>query len=363
MYQKLSQLITAVETVMCLVGIVTNFLALIIYTRPNFRKKSINVLLSALSAADLGVCLLAIPVFASKQFEAWISVYLVAVIMVYLYPISIMFQSMSVWLLVSITIDRYLAVCHPFMVNTYCSRNRAIVIVIFVVIFSIAYNFVRFWEYYIDFSKATEGLEGMVQPLLRADEIFMLWYQNVLTLLSQFLLPLVVLCGLNLQVARTILRASEQRRELVASVKREHSTAKMMIMVVIVFVFCYTFSFVLNISEIQNADLFQSEMGYLLNDINNVLVVVNSSSTFIFYYNFSTRFRNQARSLYGIRWFMSRTKFTVCNNNNPVSRSETTKFKESYVSAKQSSKKYLICRLDRRHSQQNTAKATLSCDI
>ncbi len=47
------------------------------------------------------------------------------------------------------------------------------------------------------------------------------------------MMPLVALCVLNLQVARTIMHAGEQRRQLVASERREHNTAKMMLYVVI----------------------------------------------------------------------------------------------------------------------------------
>uniref|UniRef100_A0A8R1I4R7 G_PROTEIN_RECEP_F1_2 domain-containing protein n=1 Tax=Caenorhabditis japonica TaxID=281687 RepID=A0A8R1I4R7_CAEJA len=330
MLVHLSRIFVTLMIIMCFVGIVTNFLSLVIYTRKSFRKKSINVLLSALSATDLCVCILAIPVFASTQLAEWIPVpiSLTAMIMVYLYPVTIMFQSMSVWLLVSITIDRYLAVCHPFMVNTYCSRNRALLTVGVVVSFSIVYNVVRFWEYRIDFNADPRDLTTMVQPVLRGNPHFMLWYQNVATMSSQFVLPLVVLCVLNLQVARTIIRASEQRRELVASVKREHSTAKMMIMVVIVFLVCYVFSFVLNIAEIIDSTIFNSPFGYFLNDINNVLVVVNSSSAFIFYYTYSTRYRNQARALPGIRWFTSFSKFNMYDTEIGPSRSMTTRYKD-----------------------------------
>ncbi|PAV59470.1 hypothetical protein WR25_09594 [Diploscapter pachys] len=132
----------------------------------------------------------------------------------------------------------------------------------------------------------------------------MLWYQNVATLITQFIIPLIVLCVLNLQVARTIINATEQRKELVAKERREHSTAKMMIFVVIVFLVCYIFSFVLNVTEIFFPELFQeNRIGYVFNDINNILVVVNSSTAFIFYMIYSTRFRDQLRTLYGIRFF------------------------------------------------------------
>ncbi|CAI2353476.1 unnamed protein product [Caenorhabditis sp. 36 PRJEB53466] len=329
MLALLSRVLVALMTIMCFVGIVTNFLSLVIYTRRTFRKKSINVLLSALSATDLTVCLLAIPVFASTQLQEWIPVSVTAMTMVYLYPVTIMFQSMSVWLLVSITIDRYLAVCHPFMVTTYCSKNRALVTVAVVVFFSIAYNAVRFWEWTIDFEATNKSVEERVQPLLRSNPHFMLWYQNVATLFSQFLLPLIVLCVLNLQVARTIIEASEQRRELVASVKREHSTAKMMIMVVIVFLVCYTFSFVLNIAEIYNDTLFSTAFGFLLNDINNVLVVVNSSSAFVFYYTYSTSADASWNTMVA-----SFSKFNVYDTEVTPSRTMTTRYKESIISIK-----------------------------
>ncbi|KHJ90490.1 hypothetical protein OESDEN_09667 [Oesophagostomum dentatum] len=103
--------------------------------------------------------------------------------------------------------------------------------------------------------------------------------------------------------------AAEQRRELVASERREHNTAKMMIFVVIVFLVCYTFSFILNVAEILFSSLFRHQIGYLLNDINNILVVVNTSSPFVFYVKYSTRYRNQLRTLYGIRWFAAKMKF------------------------------------------------------
>uniref|UniRef100_A0A1I8AVG4 G_PROTEIN_RECEP_F1_2 domain-containing protein n=1 Tax=Steinernema glaseri TaxID=37863 RepID=A0A1I8AVG4_9BILA len=118
-------------------------------------------------------------------------------------------------------------------------------------------------------------------------------------------------CGIVLttwlfQVARAILRAGETRRELVASEKREHSTAKMMLFVVIVFIFCYTLSFILNLAEILDEELFRQPFGYLLNDVNNILVVINSSSSFIFYTKYSSRYRSQLRTMFIIRHIAAR---------------------------------------------------------
>uniref|UniRef100_A0A0N4Z0Y4 G_PROTEIN_RECEP_F1_2 domain-containing protein n=1 Tax=Parastrongyloides trichosuri TaxID=131310 RepID=A0A0N4Z0Y4_PARTI len=287
--------------VMCIIGVITNSFSIIIYTSLNFRKRSINILLAGMSVSDLIVCLLALPVFIGTEIPTLfpqidLPPKILAYCIVYLYPITIMAGCMSVWMLVSITVDRYLAVCHPFMVRVYCTVNRAKITVAVIAILTVAFNFVRFWEF--DMVEPSENTGGFAfKKLLRADPIFMLVYQNIAYIISQYLLPLFVLCLLNLEVAKTILKATEQRRELVSSVKTEHQTAKMMIFVVIVFIFCYTFGIFLNLLEHLYREIFDTTIGYMLNDINNILVVFNSSSNFIFYVKYSTRYRAKLHEL------------------------------------------------------------------
>ncbi|GMT17005.1 hypothetical protein PFISCL1PPCAC_8302, partial [Pristionchus fissidentatus] len=293
--ETMSLICALIMNVMCILGVVANSLSLFIYTRPTFNKRSINVFLAALSASDLVVSLLAVPVFSISQLQSLMpgTPMITATVMLYFYPVTLMAQTMSVWLLVAITLDRYMAVCHPFVVASYCTKKRAVLTVFLILAFAIAYNFVRFWEFTLKETNSTGIVEDLLDPLLRRDPMFMLLYQNILTVITQFLLPLVVLCVFNFEVILAIRKATEQRRDLVSSVKREHSTAKMMIYVVIVFIFCYTFSFMLNVAEMIDEDLFRSAIGYLLNDVNNILIVLNSSSSIIFYCKYSTRYRAQ----------------------------------------------------------------------
>ncbi|CAJ0929886.1 unnamed protein product, partial [Mesorhabditis belari] len=309
MFNQLSLLCAALMNLFCVCGIVGNGLSLYIYSRKAFRKRSINVLLLALAGSDFFVCVLAIPVFSISQMQELVPgcQVVIGTVMLYFYPVTLMFQAMSVWMLVTITIDRYLAVCHPFIVQTYCTRTRALFAVGWIIIFSFLYNVCRFWEYKLldcDSSQNRMRVEEILEPMLRSNENYLLWYQTIITLVSQFMLPLAVLCVLNFQVARTILAAGEQRRALVASERREHSTAKMMLFVVIVFIFCYTFSFILNVAETVNPTLFLGPLGFLLNDINNILIVFNSSTSFVFYVTYSTRYRAQLRKICVIRLFM-----------------------------------------------------------
>nr|AFJ93333.1 VRFamide receptor [Globodera pallida] len=291
---------------LCVVGAVMNSISLFIYSRPAFRKRSINVLLCGLSASDLALCVLALPVFSMSPLEYFmpgLPPALTGHLLVFCYPVTLMAQTMSVWMLVGITVDRFIAVCYPFSVRIYCTVRRAQLTIGAILIFSVGYNLIRFWEYRINPSDVpSEPVVG----LLREDYLYMLLYQNAATMLSQFLLPLCVLCALNFQVASAILAAVEQRREmwaeeLSAAEQREHKTAKMMLMVVLVFLFCYSLSFCLNVLEIVLPDLFRSQVGYLLNDVNNILIVLNSSSSFVFYAQFSSRYR--AQLMYLLRQF------------------------------------------------------------
>ncbi|KAH7730467.1 VRFamide receptor [Aphelenchoides avenae] len=290
-FSSLSLLFTCVMLVMCVAGMLMNAISLLIFTRPTFRKRSINILLVGLSASDLCLCILAVPVFSLSQIQQLIpslSPVKTGQLLLYAYPITLMAQTMSVWMLVAITIDRYLAVCHPFAVRIHCTIRRAVATVLLVLIFSVAYNFVRFWEYTVNDDPAVED-ELQIVGLLRENQLYMIWYQTVCNLVTQFVVPLFVLCVLSLQVARTIISVAEQRKELVKSEKREHSSAKMMIYIVIVFVFCYSLSFCLNVLELCQPNLFKQQVGYLLNDVNNILIVFNSSTSFVFYAKYSSR--------------------------------------------------------------------------
>uniref|UniRef100_A0A914QU62 G-protein coupled receptors family 1 profile domain-containing protein n=1 Tax=Panagrolaimus davidi TaxID=227884 RepID=A0A914QU62_9BILA len=66
---SLSLLFTFIMIFMCLAGAIMNTLSLIIFTSKSFRRRSINVLLAGLSASDLCLLILAIPVFSLSQIQ------------------------------------------------------------------------------------------------------------------------------------------------------------------------------------------------------------------------------------------------------------------------------------------------------
>ncbi|KAI6219585.1 FMRFamide receptor [Aphelenchoides fujianensis] len=273
---QLSMVFAGTMGVLCVLGVLMNSVSLYVFTRKSFRKRSINVLLCGLSLSDLCLCILALPVFN-------IPIKVTSRMLVYAYPIIIIAQTASVWSIVAVSIDRYLAVCHPFTARIWCTKKRAFLTVLF-------------FEYTVS-DDVNLPEEQRIVGLLRDNYLYMLVYINVLMLVTQFALPLLALSVLNCLVARTILKAGEMRRELVASERREFNTSKMLLYVVVLFIVCYLLSFLLNLHECFNPELFKQPIGLLINDVNNILVVANSSSSFIFYVAYSSRYRAQLRHL------------------------------------------------------------------
>ena len=59
----------------------------------------------------------------------------------------------NVWILLAITVERYIAICWPFHAAVMCSRRRAIKALFFILALAVAVNIPRFFEF--EASRAT----------------------------------------------------------------------------------------------------------------------------------------------------------------------------------------------------------------
>lgn len=58
----------------------------------------------------------------------------------YLFPFSCMAQIVTVYLTLTVSLERYIAVCHPLKARSFCTYGRAQVAVIVTVIFGFIFN-------------------------------------------------------------------------------------------------------------------------------------------------------------------------------------------------------------------------------
>ena len=77
--------------------------------------------------------------------------YIFPKIVKYLYPVSLAAQMATVYLTLTVTMERYVAVCHPLRARSLCTYGRARAAVICIVIVSILYNLPRLEYFHIYF--------------------------------------------------------------------------------------------------------------------------------------------------------------------------------------------------------------------
>ncbi|KAK6049880.1 hypothetical protein COOONC_12615 [Cooperia oncophora] len=69
----------------------------------------------------------------------------------------------------------------------------------------------------------------------------------------------------------------------------------MLLVVTIIFAVCNTLPFILNVVESVFPDIFvdprTTHIAYTVNDLSNLLVVLNSATTFVVYFIFSEKYR------------------------------------------------------------------------
>ena len=133
-------------TVITGLGLVGNLLAVIVLTKPTMHT-STNCYLTALVAWDSVVLLMSLLLMALSEVTCSFKRLGQPYVIVYLYPLALVAQTATLWLTVSFTVERYIAVCHPLQAAPMCTVSRARIVVAAVAFISLIYNVPRWFEY------------------------------------------------------------------------------------------------------------------------------------------------------------------------------------------------------------------------
>lgn len=126
-------------------------LYLLFHFRPHMRS-SINCCFIGLSIFDSILLCTSVLMFGLTSFSeytgmmVWCQRDVFPWMTLLMYPLGIVAQTGSVYLTVTVTIERYVAVCHPLRARSLCTYGRAKLYVIAVAVFSLCYNLPRFAE-------------------------------------------------------------------------------------------------------------------------------------------------------------------------------------------------------------------------
>ena len=284
-----------------LLGILGNLLSFIVLCKQKQRLTT-RVLLQGLAVADTLILISYLLIRSLKYFslclvfwQAYLSVY--KYLHRWIYPCVHLFRFCSTWMTCLLTVDRYIAVCHPLQAQRLCTLSRAYKHMTLVVLVSVLFSFPRFFESYI----TEDG--RFVNSSMSKNRYYTLIYKIGLFFIFMYIVPMLLLIVLNTKLLRTLRRADSSRAHLQSnlllvtrnsySINRCIST--IVLTVVIVCIVCNTCAMVSHI--LYSLPICFEHLSYLkphgsiVSNFSNVVVTINSAINFVIYCLCSRNFR------------------------------------------------------------------------
>lgn len=291
---ELSFYLNGLTTVIVIaLGVIGNTMAMLVLTRKTMRT-STNIFLTALAIWDTVVLLVCLLLISLTELVQSFKDLAFAYIVVYGYPIGLAAQTATVWLTVSFTVERYIAVCHPLRAASMCTIYRARLVVLAISVVSILYNVPRWFEYNI--AKCSNHLnQQCIYPdktWLANDSIYHKIYFGWLYFLVMCFIPLCSLAVLNAFLIVAVRRSKQQRKDMNVQQSRENNVTIMLVSVVMVFIICQVPALIYNMAySIDMLRISRAPGWGVLSNIRNFLVTLNSAVNFILYCALGQKFR------------------------------------------------------------------------
>ena len=288
---------------MCVIflGLVANFLTAVVLTRKTMHS-STNCFLTALALWDTMVLICTLFLMTLSHFSSTYEVTIHPYIVVYIYPLALVAQTSTVWITVSFTVERYIAVCHPLKAARMCSINRTRIVIVCVSIVSFIYNITRWFEYELTnnsrkpSNKTGENSTNQTFPFkpteFHGDHLYNTVYYSYLYPIIMFVIPLSSLAIFNTCLIHAVKKSQKQQKDMNVRQSRENNVTTMLVSVVIVFMMCQVPAAVYNVARAIDADTVENMFGWqILSAVRNFLVTFNSAINFLLYCAFGQKFR------------------------------------------------------------------------
>ena len=229
-----------------------------------------------------------------------------SIYMVCLGPLARMVETISTWLIVLLTVGRYLAVKKPVRASVIFTEKRVKLAISLICVFSICLYMPMFFE--VEFVEIFDRVDcrlelGYTTTRLYGNNMYFLIYRVIIAGSVRFIIPLTVLIVLNSMLAIGIHKAQKQRSVMMADVitsgqRQSDSITAMVVTVVIIFVICQAPYFVLTIDVClvwwgAPVDILPGMIRDYLKLVAFFLLILNSSVNFIIYVAVGKTFRQK----------------------------------------------------------------------
>ena len=303
----------------CILGIVGNIVAIIILGNPRM-KSTFHQSLIALATCDIMFLFLIINDFLADKLYSFYTL----IFPYFINPMKNILLCWETFLIMSITTERYLAVCKPLLYRSHKLSHSPVVHLLTYIVppifFAFLLNIPRFFETELtrvnitDVKNITMEKYGFALSKLKLDPTYTFYYTHLTNLICTGLIPFLYLLFINTTMYISIRRSKRLstqmlvlytlpamvREEFIRNMGRKDSRkhCATLAAIVVLFLVCNTPRLGVNF-----LDYYSSAMASGINCHHNVcwlelfvllshlFLVINSASNFLIYYSVSRRFK------------------------------------------------------------------------
>ena len=215
-YSNLFYIVGPLICTICFIGIVSNCLCIFVFW-PDHNKSATTVLLLQLAVVDNLV--LVVWTFIDMCFFSGVymdppstTANLMRPYNTYiLIPFGNMIMFVSAWLVVYITVQRYIAVCHPHKMRLVGSVKVAWIQLAILITVGALFNSPRFFEQYL---LVENGKASLVRTWLGIDDTYKLYYSVIGYFLMHFIIPLTLLIFFTVTLVHAIRKSMKLKMRI-----------------------------------------------------------------------------------------------------------------------------------------------------
>ncbi len=312
----------------CAVGIVGNILSFAVLWRDRIMKRTTTFLLQVLALTDTLFLLVSL-VFQTVEtistltgWSKWLQCHY-RYIEQGIYAVGNTIQTFSVWLVLIVTTDRWIAICMPLRAPRYSTMSRMRKAVLATLILAILYNIPKYFEFeLITYKYPTHHFHYSRTTEFSRNYHYVLIYETILYFIFRFALPIGALIFFNIRLAQSIRSSSKERAEMTNQKSADTVRATLTLVVIVtVFVICAAPDYALRICRFLDR-FFKEETNIdvkiirYMQPVGNMFLAINSSCNFIIYCLLGKRFRRIFCEMIGCKRFISTDASTTQNSDN-----------------------------------------------
>ncbi|XP_059139120.1 FMRFamide receptor-like [Physella acuta] len=289
------------------IGLVGNILTMIVLWRKEMHSTTI-LYLRGLVVTDTGILIGSVitltPISCANYLQGQALMYFRDSVYPLMYSpayyIIMSLQQCNVWITVAVSMERYVAICHPFRAARLVTRRKTILVMITIVILSLLYNIPHLFAYQAtpcaklpDSSPVQQATppSSAARTCLRigdtdfgTTELYKR-YRTVMYSIIIYVVPFLALVVLNTFLIKELMTMQRRRSGTNIHEENEANLSLVLVLIVIVFIFCQTPGL------ISQFDVISTDVFFCWLAVSNLLFATNSAVNFLIYTAFGRKFR------------------------------------------------------------------------